>query len=73
MRTQRYRLFFLWCAENDHGDEENSKVEKSIEIEQEFRYMKEKVTTIIILRRWFSDESKCERLYIIAIPQSSSC
>ena len=51
MRTQRYRLFFLWCAENDHGDEENSKVEKSIEIEQEFGYMKEKVTTIIILRR----------------------
>ena len=51
MRTQRYTLFFVWCAENDHGDEENSKVEKSIEIEQEFGYMKEKVTTIIILRR----------------------
>ena len=47
----KIQAFFLWCAENDHGDEENSKVEKSIEIEQEFGYMKEKVTTIIILRR----------------------
>ena len=44
-------VFMSSAVENDHGDEENSKVEKSIEIEQEFGNMKEKVTTIIILRR----------------------